>query len=241
MSRYDAVPDQLPILSRGKHRSPRSGACFMELASYLAGERWSDHPRCTHPLLAAVARAVNDGTPDADRPALAVFLPSVIGLTSDDLRVDVRIALRCATTALPVVAAGTQDALAVAVLTCERLLNDLEGRPAGTLGEASRAAFEQVPHAAMWARGFARGLRISPREFRRRTGPDIVGVAVSGLAKAAVPDPARLLRDLLDETIMECRAWIDRDAQPTEPAPIRWDDLYALTGTVELRDALPGH
>ncbi len=34
----------------------------MELASYLAGERWSDHPACTHPLLAAVARDVNDYT-----------------------------------------------------------------------------------------------------------------------------------------------------------------------------------
>jgi hypothetical protein len=37
-------PDLFPILSPGKHRNPRSGACFMELASLLAGERWSDHP-----------------------------------------------------------------------------------------------------------------------------------------------------------------------------------------------------
>jgi len=28
----------------------------MEFASYLAGERWSDHPACTHPLLAVLAR-----------------------------------------------------------------------------------------------------------------------------------------------------------------------------------------
>ncbi|HSK97732.1 MAG TPA: hypothetical protein VK891_14015, partial [Euzebyales bacterium] len=61
------LPDQVPILSRGKHRSPRKGACFMELASYLAGERWSDHPACTHPLLAALARHVNDRTTDAGR------------------------------------------------------------------------------------------------------------------------------------------------------------------------------
>jgi len=32
------LPDMLPVLSRGKHRRPRKGACFMELASYLAGE-----------------------------------------------------------------------------------------------------------------------------------------------------------------------------------------------------------
>ena len=48
-------------------RNPRKGACFMEYASYLAGEDWSDHPACTHPLLAAIARHVNDCTTDAAR------------------------------------------------------------------------------------------------------------------------------------------------------------------------------
>ena len=82
------VPDLVPILSRGKHRNPRKGACFMELASYLAGERWSDHPRCTHPLLASVARLVNDLTSDAHRSRLAGLIPCVIGMTSDDPRID---------------------------------------------------------------------------------------------------------------------------------------------------------
>ena len=86
------VPDLVPILSRGKHRSPRKGACFMELASYLAGERWSDHPRCTHPLLASVARLVNDLTSDGQRSRLAGLIPCVIGMTSDDPRIDARIA-----------------------------------------------------------------------------------------------------------------------------------------------------
>ena len=65
-------PELLPVLSRGKHRSPRTGACFMEFASLLAGERWSDHPVCTHPLLGAVARHVNDFTSDAGRPRRAM-------------------------------------------------------------------------------------------------------------------------------------------------------------------------
>jgi hypothetical protein len=56
----------------------------MELASLLAGERWSDHPACTHPLLAAVARHVNDHTSDVGRQRLADLIPSVIGLTGDD-------------------------------------------------------------------------------------------------------------------------------------------------------------
>jgi len=56
LSHHADVPELVPQLLPGKHRSPRKGACFMELASYLAGERWSDRPACTHPLLASLAR-----------------------------------------------------------------------------------------------------------------------------------------------------------------------------------------
>ncbi|HEU4425413.1 MAG TPA: hypothetical protein VFR67_23005, partial [Pilimelia sp.] len=145
------MPTLMPVLSRGKHRTPRKGACFMELASLLAGERWSDHPACTHPLLAAVARDVNDYTTDAGRPRLAGLIPSVIGLTSDDPHVDARIALHCATTALPLVSAERQRVMAVAVLACERVLADLDGRPAKTLTRRSRSALADVPEAARWA------------------------------------------------------------------------------------------
>src|SRR5215204_3513721 len=134
----------LPILSRGKHRSPRKGACFMEFASLLAGERWSDHPACTHPLLAALARHVNDHTSDAGRQRLADLIPSVIGLTGDDLHIDARIALGSATMALPVVAADRQRVMAVSVLTCERVLAELDRRAPGALQEQSRRALADV-------------------------------------------------------------------------------------------------
>ena len=80
----------------------------MELASYLAGERCSDHPACTHPLLAAIARLVNDHTSDKGRPRLAELIPSVIGLTGDDPHIDALITLRCTTIALPVTKERTQ-------------------------------------------------------------------------------------------------------------------------------------
>jgi len=92
------------------------------MAPVLAGERWSDHPPCTHPLLGALARLVNDCTSDGQRHRLAVLIPSVVGMTSDDLRMDARIALRCATAALPVASAEQQNALAVAVLTADSVL-----------------------------------------------------------------------------------------------------------------------
>ncbi|MFL5793189.1 MAG: hypothetical protein ACJ77H_04125 [Actinomycetota bacterium] len=133
MLHHDDQPALLPILSRGKHRNPRRGACFMEFASLLAGEPWSDHPACTHPLLAAMARHVNDHTSDAGRARLAELIPSVIGLTGEDLHIDARIALGSARLALPVVAAERQGVLAVAVLSCERVLAELDGRPVGAL------------------------------------------------------------------------------------------------------------
>jgi hypothetical protein len=203
-SRSVDVPDLVPQLSRGKHRSPRKGACFMELASFLAGERWSDHPACTHPLLATLARLVNDHTTDAGRRELGPLVPSVIGLTGDDPRVDVRLALRSATTALPVVAAERQRVLAVSVLAAERALADLDGTPADRLSEHSVWALEEVPLAAEWAREFTEEMRATARGFHRHAAPNTVRYAVVGIAQACIPDPDAVLRDLLADAIDDC-------------------------------------
>jgi hypothetical protein len=204
-------PDLLPILSPGKHRNPRTGACFMELASLLAGERWSDHPACTHPLLAAVARQVNDHTSDAGRQRLVDLIPSVIGLTGEDLQIDARIALGSATMALPVVAAGRQRIMAVSVLTCDRVLAELDRGAVGALEEQSRRALADVPQAAQWAYRFSSGVRPSAKGFRRQSAPTIVHDAVEGIAQACVPDPDGMLRDLLVQAIGVCAAWVGRD------------------------------
>jgi hypothetical protein len=198
------LPDLLPILSRGKHRNPRKGACFMELASFLAGERWSDHPGCTHPLLAAVARLVNDNTSDEGRQRLAPMIPSVIGLTSDDVRVDARIALRCATAAMPVVAAERQCVMAVSIMACERVLASLDGRPEGVYTARTRRALACAPRAAIWAEEFSRGVSPPPKVFRQHVAPRTVRLAVEGVAAACVHDPDLLLRNLLAEAIDEC-------------------------------------
>jgi hypothetical protein len=198
------VPELIPELSRGKHRRPRKGACFMELVSYLAGEKWSDHPACTHPLLAALARLVNDHTSDAGRRNLVELAPSVIGLTSSDPRIDVRIALRAAITALPVVSEERQRVLAVAVLAAEQVGCGLDGRPDGDLGEPSRKALEQVPQAARWARSFNHDMRTTAKGFHRHGAPNTVRHAVVGIAHACIPDPDTMLRDLLVGAIEDC-------------------------------------
>jgi hypothetical protein len=204
-------PDLLPILSPGKHHNPRTGACFMELASLQAGEPWSDHPACTHPLLAAVARHVNDHTSDAGRQRLAELIPSVIGLTGEDLHIDARMALRSATMALPVVAANRQRVMAVSVLTCDRILAELDGRAAAALEEQSRVALAEVPQAAEWAYRFTSGVRPSTKGFRRQAAPTIVQDAVEGIAQACVPDPDGMLCDLLVQAIEVCAARAGRD------------------------------
>jgi hypothetical protein len=233
MLRYDdRLPALLPTLSRGKHRSPRKGACFMEFASLLAGERWSDHPACTHPLLATVARQVNDLTSDAGRTRLAELIPSVIGLTGKDPHIDAAIALGSARLALPVAAAERQRVLAVAVLSCERVLAELDGRPVGDLEEPSRTALAQVPHAAAWAARFvgaAPASVTSAKRFREQAAPSIVHNAAQGIAQACVPDPDGMLRALLVQAIDACTAWADPDPNPAAPDPALWAAAYRRT------------
>src|SRR5689334_25425534 len=74
------VPDGMPVLSRGKHRNPARGACFMEYTALLAGEPFSDAPRSVDAELAAVLRHANDTLSDADRPRLLPQLGRAIGL-----------------------------------------------------------------------------------------------------------------------------------------------------------------
>jgi hypothetical protein len=72
-------PAGVPILDVGSHRGPDAGACVMEYVSVLAGEPWSDRPWCTQPLLAAVARCVNDRLSPAARGQLSLLAPELAG------------------------------------------------------------------------------------------------------------------------------------------------------------------
>ncbi len=208
------APDMMPVLSRGKHRSPKKGACFMELASFLAGEAWSDHPTCTHPLLASMARDVNDHVDDFARSRLVPLIPEVIGLNGDDPRVDAWIAREAALAALPIAASERQGVAAVGLLRCERMLNQLEGRPKHHLDPRTRARLDEVPLARDWARGFSALGWGSSTSFAKRSAPAIVHSAVSGIAAASVPNSDEVLVDLLAHTITLCREWFAHEPVP---------------------------
>lgn len=71
------------VLSAGTHHRPGQGGCLLEVASLLAGEPWGDEPACAHPVIAALARSVNDQVPDQDRHLLIALVPAVIGTAAD--------------------------------------------------------------------------------------------------------------------------------------------------------------
>jgi hypothetical protein len=85
----------------------------------------------------------------------------------------------------PVVAAERQRVLAVAVLSCERVLAELDGRLVGAVAEESRSALAQVPHAAAWARSVHQRCPdsvTSVKRFRQQAAPTIVRHAAQGIA-----------------------------------------------------------
>jgi len=73
------VPDRLLYLDRGKHEPNSEQGCVMEAASWLAGEPWSDHPRSVHPVIASVARRVNDEIDDDERQSLWPLVAASLG------------------------------------------------------------------------------------------------------------------------------------------------------------------
>lgn len=80
MALSDPVPDLMPVLGRGKHKNASRGACFMEYTAVLAGEPFSDAPRCVDRELATVMRHANDTLSDGDRSVLLPLLGRAIGL-----------------------------------------------------------------------------------------------------------------------------------------------------------------
>jgi hypothetical protein len=210
----NGVPDGLPVLSRGKHRSARKGACFMEMASVLANEPWSDHPRCTHPLLAHLARLVNDYTSDDNRGELAVMIPSVVGLRGGGLPWMVDVTAAVALRALPDVPEPSQRALAAGLVRCEELAGAL-GPGAVVADDAVRQALERVPQAVDWARQFTAGSTVSPKQFQKRSAPNVMTCAVRGLAAAGAPDLDARLRELLRTAIETAQRLEPQPAPPT--------------------------
>lgn len=204
MPKTNQIPEFMPVLSVGRHRSPKRGACFMEYASHLAGERWSDHPSCTHAAVAALARAVNDCTSDDARGRLVPLIPSVIGLHGSDERVRLIVAVRASAAALPVASESRQRAISVGLAHCEALLEDQPGETAEGLRDLIRGAFDQAPSAEKWARSFLASVGTSKTRLDSWTVDKMVALSIIGMAEACIADADDRLFRLLSSTIDDC-------------------------------------
>jgi hypothetical protein len=176
----------------------------MEFASFLAGERWSDHPSCTHPLLAQLARQVNDLISDEGRQHLLPLVPVVVGRRGDALT---WINLPVAVAAAPIleVPQETQHVLAAGLLSATEVCAEAGPELAET-GRKARAALDQVPGAVAWVERLKVTTRISPRVFANRCAPTMIRCATDGIVASRTPDCDQRLRALLETAIAACPA-----------------------------------
>ena len=200
------APAFVPILAAGRHRTPARGACFMEYASYLAGERWSDHPECTHPLLAALARDVNDLVSDAGRDELLPHVHRVVGLNPADPTYWAVVAAIAASEAMPVVSLERQRALGVGLLALVRRVDT------APLRAIAREAFDSAPDTERWARQYVEEAPPVRGDWRRAADA-MTHTAAVGVALACIDDPDPILRAMLVRAIDAGEAV--RDATPT--------------------------
>jgi hypothetical protein len=86
---------QTTRLGPGRHEGPGAVVCVMELASMLAGERFSDRPASVCPIIGALLRAHNDALDDERRGDLYRYAAEAVGTRGDFM-----LQLRRAATAL---------------------------------------------------------------------------------------------------------------------------------------------
>lgn len=213
------IPDSLPVLGPGAHRRRSDGGCFMEWASLLAGERWSDHPKCTHPLLAHLARTVNDTVGDGARQRLVPLIPAVIGLRGGSVRWDLEIALLVTRRALAVATdREAAQTLAAGVLTLDRALATLDGRTGQALRPSSADALGAVPEATAWAERWTARLGV-PRSGYADLSRSAVDRSLVLLAGRMGPGRDALMLEVLTEAIEVCAQLAGRPTAELALAP----------------------
>ena len=224
------IPDLMPMLSPGKHRSPRSGGCFMEIASFLAGERWSDHPKCTDPALAELARCVNDVMPDSERSRLSLMIPSVIGTAgngADPMRTAALVVRDCALQALPLVTVKTRP-LACALIVAERVL--------GESTEEARRVLATQPAAWAFANEY---VGESPSRWRNSRAymslavPQAVRCAVQTVSEELADEAPEVLVTMLHTAIDSVRATCGL-GDSGDVSDREWRRVCALVGATTL-------
>lgn len=199
-----------PVLSRGRHHWPSRKVCLMEYAAALAGEPRSDSPGCTDPVIATVARCVNDYSTDAGRQRLVALAPAIVRAHPDERR-RYEVARRCVLTALPYADGTRRFVLAAAAYGVDRADN-------GALSIDTEWALINDRDSLDSATELAAGSRIGPAEHARRGMPLAIEAAVDVIARFAT-DADEVLYRLLVECIAD-HANVTRAPVTEELAPL---------------------
>jgi hypothetical protein len=184
-------------LGRGRHADPGARGCLMELASVLAGETWSDHPASVHPVLAAVARVVNDRVSEQDRARLKQLVPAMIGTATDDIGGYARLVLICSSTALTQERVRSHPDIRAEVESAQRMA---QRALAATTGAFIATLLASSPTARRW--------------YRR------AAVRQAALSAAAMAGPAPSDRVALCELLRDCVLALRREPEAAStPGP----------------------
>ncbi len=73
------------ILKNGGHKEADRQFCVMEAVAFVAGEKWSDSPKCACPVISSFLRSWNDSLPDDETRTrlLSPLIPKIVGTKSD--------------------------------------------------------------------------------------------------------------------------------------------------------------
>ena len=76
----DEALERFQLIGNSGGDADKGTACVMTALSWVAGEAWSDHPRCAHPVLANLAIRTNDHDDTTEAERIAVLRAGETGL-----------------------------------------------------------------------------------------------------------------------------------------------------------------
>jgi hypothetical protein len=178
------LPADKPLLA-GAH-SPNGKMCVMEAAAWMAGEPWSDRPKCVCPTIGAFMRSWNDSLPDDETRGrlLKPLLPLIIDTAHGQKIATVRsfmamdwLARTCAPAFLDLT-----PSLATHAATLRALAPTVDLKSASSAGDAARAAAGDAAWDAAWD---------AARDAARAAAWAAAWAAAGDAARTAAGDAAR--------------------------------------------------
>lgn len=173
----------ISTLANGPHAENEQHMCAMEAVAYIAGEPWSDHPKCACPIISAFMRSWNDALPNDDERTrlLLPLIPKLVGTRSTP-----EIETRRATMAADwLIRVHTPDWLRLAKLESQAAV--LEGLPEITDFSKCRSLMPTLNA----VRKYADAARDAARAAAWDAAGDAAWDAARAAARAAAGDAAR--------------------------------------------------